>query len=154
MLHLTFTAPQPTVRARGRQAQPWENDLAPIKQAVEDGDLDAGRYVIVEKFATGDMTSNKKAAESLARKINNRVEKIGERGYHARPWPLPDTDGQPIVGSDAPYATWAMYDPTRVSDGTTTVVTPTASQEPAAGTVETTTDGTTDVATEQTAQAA
>lgn len=119
-LHLTFKAVQPVVNVtRGRQTKPWENDIAPIKVAVEAGDIEPGRYVLVEKFAAGTTTNNKKAASALAGKINRRVEKVGLTGYHARMWPIPDEHGQPMLGERAPYGTWVSYDPTKASDGTT-----------------------------------
>ena len=111
-MNITFDTPLPaSIKKVGRQSDPWENDLAPVRAAVLTGNVPGGRYVIVERFSVDknvDEDASKKLAVSMAGKINRRMARV-EKGWHAKAWPLPNGDGKP--DSELGFACWVRYNP-------------------------------------------
>ena len=113
MLTFTFDAEQPViVESRGRHAIPWENELAPIREAVEMGQVPAGKFILSETFAHSatDPEQARKDALALAGKLKRRLKAVGlDRRYSVRTWPLAGAGGtpDPTLG----FGVWVSYTP-------------------------------------------
>lgn len=114
----TITMPESVVSSRGRQPTLWENDLAPIKNAVVSGSIPNGRFVASTKFLSRDfdgaddvrIAAAKEMALKMAGSIKRRLVKVygkNMHGYNVRAWPLPGPDGAPDPATG--FAVWVSY---------------------------------------------
>ncbi len=101
-LTITFNATVPAVTVtRGRQAYPWENDLAILRDQRPDIET------LVKVYGDGTKDENSKEARGLTTKIRNRVAKVlpGEV-WTIRAWPVDEMIGDV---SRARYGVWVTY---------------------------------------------